>query len=178
MAQRYNLRIWSLSNLLPSIPVPAGQREGEPAAGTTAPPGGHHGSGCVTSSRTMGTCVAGGSAGGAGSWAWQPGLVPLAPWPHVPPLPSSPRSTAEEHRWLPPRAGGELGCCVRTGTARSQTLPGDVPARPALRLGRLSPRQGERALTHMGSTGTRRQPKIFLVKVMLEMASALLVCSI
>lgn len=147
-----------------------------------APPGRHHGSGCVTSSRTMGTFVAGGSARGVRGWilalaarAGPPGTV--APRTS-PPLLSSPRSTAKERRWLPPRAGGELGCCIRTGTVRCQTLPRVVPARPAPCLGRLLPRRGERALTHMGSTGTWRQPKIFLVKVMLEMVSALLVCSI
>lgn len=44
--------------------------------------------------------------------------------------------------------------------------PRDIPARD------------EWVLTHVGSAGTWLQHKIFMVKAMLEMASAVLVCSI
>lgn len=156
VAQCYNLHIWSFSNLLPSILVTARHWEGARNwqwAHTV--PDEHH--------SLDSPCTTGRNSGGV----WEQILPRLEQLQLVSPVTPAawplPLLLTMEHHWLLPCAGSHL---VRKGMVRHPAPHGGI--HPAMK-------------SSLRSTWTAQgqpQPKIFMVKVMLEMASAVLVCSI
>lgn len=160
VAQCYNLHIWSLSNLLPSILVTARHQEEEPKTGNGHTPCRVGTTAWIPPAPLAGILEGSGSRScpSWSSYSWflsSMATHTTSPSSHHEALPAA--SMCQQQ---PDKEGDGEASCPSWGHPCSPSTAMVSSLRPTWTA------QGQ------------RQPKIFMVKAMLEMASAVLVCSI